>query len=225
MRFEDFKAMLSLSREEICREIFEGSRGKVKVKKPGIAVKNLEKIFDATLAISHHKGFHAMTLRDLSRETGLSMGALYSYFSSKDELLDMIENQGRRIIKRVLEEQIRKAKGAAEKLSIALYTHLYLSEAYSRWFYFSYMETKNLRKEQQKKAIENELFTEKIFMDILDEGCREGVFTIADPPLTAAAIKALLQDWYLKRWKYSRRKITVEQYAQFILDLIEAFIL
>jgi AcrR family transcriptional regulator len=188
-------------------------------------VKNLERIFDATLAISHHKGFHAMTLRDLSRETGLSMGALYSYFSSKDELLDMIENQGRRIIKRVLEEQIRKAKGAAEKLSIALYTHLYLSEAYSRWFYFSYMETKNLRKEQQKKAIENELFTEKIFMDILDEGCREGVFTIADPPLTAAAIKALLQDWYLKRWKYSRRKITVEQYAQFILDLIEAFIL
>jgi len=224
MRFEEFKALVAHSSTEIFAEIFAHQRASVKIKKAGVAVRNLERIFDATLAVSHQKGFHAMTLRDLSRESGLSMGALYSYFSSKDELLDLIQDQGRLTVHRVLSERIEKVQGAQEKLAEAIRTHLYLSEIYYRWFYFSYMETKNLSKEQQAKAIESELFTEKIFIDILEEGIKEGVFSPADPRLSAAAVKALLQDWYLKRWKYTRRKITVEQYAEFVLGLIRSYI-
>jgi len=224
MRFEEFKAQAANSRAEIFQEIFAHQRAAVKIKKAGVAVKNLEKIFDATLAVSHQKGFHAMTLRDLSRESGLSMGALYSYFSSKDELLDLIQDQGRLTVHRALSERIETIQDAAGKLTAAVQTHLYLSEIYYRWFYFSYMETKNLSKEQQAKAIESELFTEKIFIDILEQGMQEGVFSIADPRLTAAAVKALLQDWYLKRWKYTRRKITVEQYTEFVLGLIRSSI-
>lgn len=224
MRFEEFKAQAANSRAEIFQEIFAHQRAAVKIKKAGVAVKNLEKIFDATLAVSHQKGFHAMTLRDLSRESGLSMGALYSYFSSKDELLDLIQDQGRLTVHRALSERIETIPDAAGKLTAAVQTHLYLSEIYYRWFYFSYMETKNLSKDQQAKAIESELFTEQIFIGILEQGCKEGVFAVTDTALTAAAIKAMLQDWYLKRWKYKRRRITVEQYAQFVLELIRAYI-
>lgn len=224
MRFEEFKAVLSLSRAEIYREILARNGATVKIKKAHVAAKNLEKIFDATLSLSHRKGFHAMTLRDLSAESGLSMGALYSYFSSKDELLDMIQDQGRLTVQRVLADRIEKVTGAAQKLSEAVHTHLYLSEAYFQWFYFAYMETKNLSKEQQKKAIASELFTEKIFIDILEQGRREGIFDLNETALAAAAIKALLQDWYLKRWKYTRRKITVEDYARFVLEFIQAYL-
>jgi len=42
--------------------------------------------------------------------------------------------------------------------------------------------------------------------------------------LTASVIKAMLQDWYLKRGKYAKRRIPVEKYAQFVLQFIEAFI-
>lgn len=224
MRFEEFKALVAHSSTEIFAEIFARQRASVKIKKADVAVRNLERIFDATLAVSHQKGFHAMTLRDLSRASGLSMGALYSYFSSKDELLDLIQDQGRLTVHRVLSARIETATGAQEKLAEAIRTHLFLSEIYYRWFYFSYMETKNLSKEQQAKAIESELFTEKIFIDILEQGMQEGVFSIADPRLSAAAVKALLQDWYLKRWKYTRRKITVEQYAEFVLGLIRSSI-
>jgi TetR/AcrR family transcriptional regulator, cholesterol catabolism regulator len=43
--------------------------------------------------------------------------------------------------------------------------------------------------------------------------------------LTASVIKAMVQDWYLKRSKYAGRKISVDQYARFILQLVESFIL
>ncbi len=225
MKFSDFKKLVAISREEICREIFRENRARIKVKKEKVAVKNLVKIFDATLSISNRKGFHAMSLRDLSGETGLSMGALYSYFGSKDELLDIIQSQGRRLASRVLSEQLAGITGARERLRRALYSHLYLSEALHPWFYFSYMETKNLNREQQRNAIENELYTESMFSDILAEGRASGVFDVKDTLLAAAAIKALLQDWYLKRWKYSGRKTSIEEYAGFIIDFIEAFVL
>ena len=92
--------------EDLCRELFLGNRESIKIKKEGVAVKNLVKIFDAALTLSNQKGFAAMSLRDLSAEAGLSMGALYTYFKSKDELLHMIQRQGRMVVKRVLQGQI-----------------------------------------------------------------------------------------------------------------------
>jgi hypothetical protein len=92
------------------------------------------------------------------------------------------------------------------------------------WFYFSYMEAKNLSKEEQTLAVASERYTEQIFADILIQGQGSGSFLLRDPQLTASVIKAMVQDWYLKRSKYARRKISVDQYARFILQFVESFI-
>jgi AcrR family transcriptional regulator len=225
LSFETFKGMVSLSMEDLCRELFLGNRESIKIKKEGVAVKNLVKIFNAALSLSNVKGFSAMSLRELSSEAGLSMGALYTYFSSKEELLDMIQQQGRLITGRVMLEQIDGVDDPRVRLKRAIRAHLYLSEVMQPWFYFLYMETKNLSKEEQKKSMESELFTEKIIIDIVKEGQNKGVFKPISTDLVGAVIKAMLQDWYLKRWKYVRRKVTVEKYAVFLVDLIESYLL
>jgi AcrR family transcriptional regulator len=225
MNYAKFQKQISLSKQDICREVFAENRKTIRVKKEGTVVKNLEKIFDATLKISNKKGFQAMSMRDLSKETHLSMGALYSYFSSKEELLEMLQHQRRTITKRILREYIEYEKDPLAKLKVAIRTHLYLSETMQPWFYFSYMETKNLSKKQQQQAIASELYTEKIFTDILDQGQVEGYFQVQNRQLTASLIKSILQDWYLKRWKYASRKVSVDQYAQFVLEFVQAFIL
>jgi AcrR family transcriptional regulator len=165
-----------------------------------------------------------MSMRVLGRETNLSMGALYSYFSSKEELLAILQHQRRAITKRILQEHIDKESDPAARLRAAILTHLYLSEAMQPWFYFSYMEAKNLSKEEQALAVASELYTEQIFADILIQGQASGFFLPRDPQLTASVIKAMVQDWYLKRSKYARRKISVDQYARFILEFVASFI-
>jgi hypothetical protein len=72
--FQEFRDRGPLSREEICRDFLAENRERIPVKKDEKAVRNLVKIFDATLAISSRKGFQAMSVRDLARDTGLSMG-------------------------------------------------------------------------------------------------------------------------------------------------------
>jgi len=219
MDYADFQ-----NKEDICRQVYRANRGSIRVKKEDTVVRNLERIFSATLSISNRKGFQAMSMRDLSRATNLSLGALYSYFASKEELLAMLQNQRRMITTRVLDECIAEETRPAARLRAAILTHLYLSEAMQPWFYFSYMEAKNLPKKEQDLAVASELYTEKILAKIIEEGQAIGEFMVRDAQLTASVIKAMLQDWYLKRGKYAKRRIPVEKYAQFVLQFIEAFI-
>jgi AcrR family transcriptional regulator len=224
MNYSEFQKQVDVSKEQICREVYARNRYSIRVKKEERVVKNLEKIFDATLKIANKKGFQAMSMRDLSKETQLSMGALYSYFASKDDLLQMLQDQRRTITMDILADRIKLEINPPEKLQTAIRTHLYLSEAMQPWFYFSFMEAKNLSKREQQLAVESELYTETIFSDILRQGNDRGDFRLQNCRLTASIIKAILQDWYLKRSKYARRHIGVDQYADFAIQIIQAFV-
>ncbi|MEJ2166065.1 MAG: TetR/AcrR family transcriptional regulator [Desulfobacterales bacterium] len=224
MDYAAFQKKIHSSKQDLCREVYQENRRSIRVKKEDKVVKNLERIFEATLRISNKKGFQAMSMRDLSRETKLSTGALYSYFSSKEALLGILQHRRRTITKRILEAHVAQESNPAAKLHAAVLTHLYLSEAMQPWFYFSYMEAKNLSETEQDLAVDSERYTEKIFEDILREGQDQGCFAARDPQLTASIIKAMLQDWYLKRSKYAQRNISVDRYGRFVWQFIEAFV-
>jgi TetR/AcrR family transcriptional regulator, cholesterol catabolism regulator len=221
MKFSDFKNHQTDFVEEICRNIFKEKSHAIKIKKEGLAVKNLMNIYNAALKLSSEKGFSAMSLRDLCRETGLSMGALYSYFSTKEDLLNIIQEQGQQFIASIMNEYINSVDAVEEKLRMAIRIHLYLSEIMPQWFIFFFMEARYMVKSEQKKAIASELATEQVFVDILEMGNQQKIFSIDDVMMTATVMKPILQDWYLKRWKYTKRKISVDDYADFIIQFIE----
>ena len=61
--------------EPLWESVFEMHKDKMQIKNAKEAnIPNLEKIFTATFKLSSSKGFQAMSLRDLSKETGISMG-------------------------------------------------------------------------------------------------------------------------------------------------------
>ncbi len=225
MTFLEFNKRVMVSVEDLCREFYRENRDTIKIKKEDTAVKNLVTIVNTTLKLSYKKGFDAMSLRDLSGESGLSMGALYSYFGSKEDLLSMIQYHGQLAVERILREHIDQDSGTRDKLRSAIRTHLYLSELMKSWFYFFFMETKNLNKKYRKISMESELMTERVITDILEEGVKNKAFGVDNIQLTGSIIKAMMQDWYLKQWKYTQRKISVEDYAQFIIDMVESFIM
>jgi AcrR family transcriptional regulator len=219
--YHRFKDEVSTFKESCCLELFAQNPDIFQIKKEKTISKNLERIFAAVLKISNQKGFHAMTMRDLSREARLSIGALYNYFSGKEELLEMMQRHRRTITSRILTSTISEEKEPLTRLRAAIRTHLYLSEAMQPWFYFSYMEAKNIGQKERRAAVQGELDTEQMFADIIAMGRDQGVFVTDNCQLTASLIKAMVQDWYLKRAKYARRQIDVETYARFVIAFIE----
>ena len=208
-----------------CLEFFDRNRKSFQIKKEKTIAKNLERIFEAALRISNKKGFNAMSMRELSKEAKLSIGALYNYFSGKEELLQMLQEQRRAVTGRILRSQIAAENEPVGKLRAALRAHLYLSEAMQAWFYFSYMEAKNFGPAERRAAVQGELNTDRLFTEILRDGKNRGIFHTDNCQMTASLIKAMLQDWYLKRAKYARRRVDVEAYARFLIAFLERSLL
>jgi len=200
------------SGETIGREVFLDNQDDIRIKKEKTAVKNFEKIFDAVFQITYEKGFQAM-------------GSLYGYFKGKEELLAIIQRQGRSMIQRVIELFFNKSDDPVTRLRNVIKAHLFLSETARPWFYFTFMEARNLTREALETVISLEEYTEEILVTILEQGEEQGLFIPRNHRLTASIIKSMQQDWYLKRWKYTKRNISVDYYADYVLEIIETFCL
>lgn len=225
MNYTEFQNVIAAYKKDNAQEAIVENRKDIRVKKEKTVAKNLQRIFESTLKIGNEKGFQAMSMRDLSDETGLSMGALYAYFTSKENLLVMLQRNGRDNFQKVLEDCIDQSVPPLENLHQIIKTHLFMSEALLPWFLFTYMEGKNLKKSERKIAVEHELNSDGFITDLLRRGETEGVFRPRNHELTAAIIKSTLNDWYLKRWKYAKMKITVDDYAEHVIDFVDSYCL
>lgn len=224
MKYDEFQKLINITKQDLLKNAFVENKKNIKIKKEKTIIKNLDKIFNAVLKISNTKGFQTMSMRDLSKEADMSMGALYAYFSSKEELLSMLQRQGRTLALEVIEKSINTRENALDRLRTAIRTHLYISESMQPWFYFSYMEAKNLNRAEREKAINIELYAEKVLTEILVQGEDEGIFKTRNHKLSASIlIMPMLRDWYLNRWKYGKRNVSVEQYIDIVLDFIETY--
>ncbi len=219
-----FRRELGLSMQGLARQMYRDNAARFKVQKEGVAVRNLSNILDATLTLANRKGFSAMSLRDLSEKTGMSLGGLYAYIGSKDDLVELIQGLGIETTERVMQEQTAGIADPVERLRHAIRVHLFLSEILRAWFYFSYMEARHLGAQQKQRAVAAELHTETLYREIIEAGQRAGQYRETDPLMAAAMLKALLQDWYVKRNKFRDRNVDVEQYAESVIELMESYL-
>jgi len=223
--YEAFRGELSMSKEDVIRDVYRQNKERISIKKEVTAVKNLTRIIESTLRLANSKGFHAMTLRDLCADSGMSMGGLYAYIRNKDDLIHLTQSHGFTITRRTLLHYTGEVRNVRDRLFAAIKAHLYLSELMRAWFYFSYMEAKSLPTEEKRDAVAIELEIEDIFLGIIEDGIEAGVYRSRNARLVASMVKALLQDWYLKRRKYRDQNVAVDDYAAFVRDVIESYLL
>ncbi len=70
---------------------------------------NRQAILDAARAVFREMGFEAATVRDIIRRTGLSVGAFYNYYRSKEEVVAALADDGARRFRPILHAEYLKA--------------------------------------------------------------------------------------------------------------------
>lgn len=218
---EAFRRAWPLEGEPLWRRVYDAHRDHMQIKNARAALRNLEKIFNCTFRLANSKGFQAMSLRDLSRETGISMGGLYAYIGSKHELASAIEAVLRQAIDDVMSDLDAHGLDPYQHLKAIIYGDLYMNDIMHHWYYFCYLEAKGLTREQRDAAMQLELQFDRGLKQIFREGVEHGVFRLDDDiDLLATQTTALLQQWYLKRWKFQLRGTRIETYADFVFGSV-----
>jgi AcrR family transcriptional regulator len=218
-----------LQGESLYSIVFNRNSDIVQTQKARFAVANLEKILAATFAISATSGFDRMSLRDLSRQTGMSMGSIYSCISKKEDIALMIADIVR-LSSELTRQHAKQSDSLWSKFEQSIRFHLYATTVLQPWYFFLYFETRCLPQEQQRESKQIELDGIKSFEAHIQSGVDAGEFYTGDARMVANTIVVLLQDWYLKPWKTLspwKANISVEQqetqinnYSQSIIELV-----
>ena len=198
--FESFKASFSLHGEALYATVFDRHKSVIQTQKLKVAVINLEKILEATFSVSATSGFDRMSLRDLSRKTGMSMGAIYSCISKKEDIALMIADIVR-LSSELTHKHADQSGSPWAKIEQSIRFHLYASTLLQPWYFFMYFETRCLPEQQQKASKQIELDAIASFEQQIQAGIKAGIFEISNPHMVANTIVVLLEDWYLKPWK------------------------
>lgn len=214
--FEVFEKDFEYQGERLYSVIFERNKENIKVSKEKFAVKNLQKIFNATFLISPKIGFQAMSLRDLSAETGLSMGGLYSSIASKETIVIMVKDMVALVCGEIVERAMSE-DDPVMALKAIVRGYLYAATLMQSWFNFLYFETKCLPDLEQEASKNLELEQVTAIAKILG---RLKPDSDLDMVFVANMALSLIQERYVKPWKHHQPKATVDQYANDCLALI-----
>ena len=68
-------------------------------------------ILEAALTCFSREGFHRTTMQDIVRQSGLSPGAIYNYFKSKEEIIEAVANERQLTEKRLVMDAVGASAG------------------------------------------------------------------------------------------------------------------
>lgn len=86
--------------------------------------RRLSKVLDHAAQIFCEKGYEGASMRDLSRAAGMSLAGLYHYFSSKEELLYLIQKHTFQTIIDRLQQRLEASADPEERIRIFIENHL-----------------------------------------------------------------------------------------------------
>lgn len=198
--FASFCKDFPLQGEQLYTTLFDRHSEIIQTQKARFAIANLEKIFNATFEVSSVSGFDRMSLRDLSRQTGMSMGAIYSCISKKEDIALMVADIVR-LSSELTRQHAMKSASLWSQIKQSIRYHLYASTLLQPWYFFLYFETRSLPEDQQEASMQIELDAITGIHARIEEGIESGEFQATNAETVANMIVVLLEDWYLKPWK------------------------
>lgn len=221
MNYDRFKSGFPYKGKWVYVAVFERHKDRIKTKKQKFAVSKLEKIFKATFKISSKIGFHEMSLRDLCRETGLSMGGIYSCIESKDMIAVFVKDLVQLVFSEIIESAL-ELDDPRQALDVLVRHSVYSTDILHPWFYFLYFETRSLPRDHQQDSKDIELnIVEKI--ELLLSKISRGEKSVNNRFIANMTL-TMIQERYLKHWKYKGNDMDIDEHADEILKLLHSAI-
>jgi AcrR family transcriptional regulator len=178
-----------------------------------------EQIFRAATRVFISRGYHEATVREIAEEAGLSLGSLYSYIRTKEDILYLVFERLTSVLREDIQLAMAGITDPVKQIQAALRANLATIWRYQDEVLLMYQETKSLDQNSLHHVLAAEAGYVKFFEDILESGYRHGLFK-GEPRLSADIITYLCALVALRRWNLRRRfavDVTTDGLIAFIM--------
>ncbi|MFJ9497909.1 TetR/AcrR family transcriptional regulator [Brevibacillus centrosporus] len=195
------------------------------VKDPKLIEKRREQIVEAAVNLFIHKGFHKTTTREIARASGFSIGTLYEYIESKEDVLYLVCDAIHAEMETRLREAINFNGSGLKILTLALKSFIRVMDQMSDRVLLIYQEAKSLPKETLHFVLGREEAIAQVFVEIIHKGINDGSLRLDEKhvKLMADNIMVLGEMWVFRRWAlhkhYTLEEFTEKQIALLLREI------
>ena len=192
-------------------------------------IKNLElvkqrhrQIIDAAVQLFIQQGFHKTTTRQIARSANISIGSLYEYVASKEDILYLVCDAIHAEVERGVSEALSRASDGRHSLAEVIREYFLVCHRMSDHILLIYQETQSLPPQWRKKVLENEVRITGIFMEVLERLISSGDLprlSERSMELIAHNISVLGHMWTFRRW-FLARHYSIEDYIKLQTEFI-----
>jgi AcrR family transcriptional regulator len=184
-----------------------------------------KQIIEGAMQVFAAKGFHGATVREIAEAAGLTMGTMYNYVRSKEDILYIVYDFMTTILTEGLKKAIEQTKDPREKVSAALKHNLELIYQYRDVILFLYREAGNYDRESVRSVLAQETKYIEVFEDLLRQRfagrkINEKRLMLAADILSYLNVILVLRGWSLKKRHKSMGDV-VDGILEFVGHAIE----
>lgn len=194
------------------------------IKNPNLIRERQDRIFKAALKLFSKSGYYKTSLRQLSKETGISLGNIYDYIGKKSDILHLLYQKLAELSSELWESRINSFTDPVAKLRIMIEAELEILDRYQDLVMVIYQESHAMDKLTLRTTLSNEELRNKFYKRVLDEGIESGVFSPCNTVAAANIIKLMIDSWVLRRWAL-HSKVDVNEMRNTIIQIVERGIL
>lgn len=192
------------------------------IKNPDLVAQRHRQIVDAAVQLFIKQGFHKTTTRQIARAAGFSIGSLYEYIASKEDILYLVCDAIHAEVERGVSQAMTSASGDKNPLAEVIREYFLVCHRMSDHILLIYQETQSLPPRWRKKVLENEVRITGIFMEVLEHLVSSGDLpriSERSMELIAHNISVLGHMWTFRRW-FLARHYSIEDYIELQTEFI-----
>jgi len=176
-----------------------------------------KRVLKEALTLFAHRGYAAVSMRQIAARCGIQAGALYNYFPTKQSILHgLMKTHMEDLLTTLDAEPVQKAPALALEAFARFHIRYHIDKP--EGVFVSYMELRNLEPGPYAEIMKLRQAYERRLRGILRDGQAAGDFRIDDVPVTAMAIISMMTG--VNTWFRYGGRLGVEEIEKIYVNLV-----
>ncbi|GEN89382.1 TetR/AcrR family transcriptional regulator [Oceanobacillus sp. FSL W8-0428] len=192
------------------------------VKDQELVMRRRKQIIEGAMRLFKEKGFHRTTTREIAKESGFSIGTLYEYIRTKEDVLFLVCEFVHDQVRDQLTATISVDNPSDESLRQAIRQYLYFMDTIQPEILMLYQETKSLNKEKRKFVLEQErkvvgMMEELLTVSLKEKLSSKEIYFLANNIVVSGHM------WCFRRWMI-QKEFTIDEYVELQMKQVNCWL-
>lgn len=190
------------------------------VKDEHLIEKRRSEMIKGAVQLFKQKGFHRTTTREIAKASGFSIGTLYEYIRTKEDVLYLVCDSIYDQVKDRLQRMDLEA-GTLESLKLGIGYYFKVVDDMQDEVLVMYQEAKSLSKDALPYVLKKEMDMVSMFERLIRRCVENGELSIEDRNIHMLAQNIFVQGqmWGFRRWAL-QKNFTIQDYIDIQTDLL-----